>query len=202
MWNREAAMFTAYASIIVYVLTASLSLLLGSPGSPSNIEANLMAPVTMIVVFITASIYLTKHRLERDSHGAALGAFSAFAVYCATVFCLMAIFYSSVHHWIDHGRSGHAPGAVGFYAIVFSPVLLPAALALGAVCGIAYMRLKRRFGMIETTHRKPFRRRRRISLVVVLTALVAIAVPTMILLGGPALLILGGGNSLPSLTGP
>lgn len=202
MWNREAAMFAAYASTIVYVLTACLSVLMGGPNSPGIIDPNMMTPVTMIVVFITASIYLSKNRLVRESHGAALGAFSAFAVYCAMVFFLMAVFYSSVHYWIDQGKSGHVPGAFGFYAIVLSPVLLPAALALGAVCGIAYMRLKRRFGHIETSHRSPVRRRKRINLIVALTALVVLAVPAMILLGGPALFILGGVKSIPGFMGP
>ena len=202
MWNREAAIFAAYASIVVYLPTAALSVLMGRSDSPSNIDPNLMLPMTLVVVFITASIYLNKNRLMRESHGAALGAFSAFAVYCATVLCMMAVFYSSVQYWSEQGKSGHVPGTLGFYAIVLSPVLLPATLALGAGVGIAYMRLKRRFGHIDTSHRTMVRRRRRISLPVALTALVMIAVPAMYLLGGPALLMFGGVKSLSSLTGP
>ena len=94
------------------------------------------------------------------------------------------------------------PGTLGFYAIVLSPVLLPAALVLGAGAGIAYMRIKSRFGLIENTHRSQVRRRKRISLIVALTAMVMIAVPTMYLLGGPALLMFSGAKSLSSLTGP
>ena len=202
MWNREAAIFAAYASIVVYLPTAALCVLMGRSDSPSNIDPNLMLPMTLVVVFITASIYLNKNRLMRESHGAALGAFSAFAVYCATVLCMMAVFYSSVQYWSEQGKAGQVPGTLGFYAIVLSPVLLPAALMLGAGVGITYMRLKRRFGHIETTHRTMVRRRRRVSLPVALTALVMIAVPAMYLLGGPALLMFGGVKSLTSLTGP
>ena len=204
MWNREAAIFAAYATVIVSGLTAILSLLMGRPSSPGGINANVMAPITFIVVITVATIYLRNHRLGRDSRGAALGALSAFTLYCTMVFCLMAVFYSSVQQWIEQGKTGHVPGATGFYAIVLSPVLMPLVLLIGAGCGIVYIRLKHILGY--TANAAPVsgtRRRRHIGMVLALTAMVVIAIPTMIILGGlPALMILGNIGPLQNSTLP
>lgn len=190
---REAAIFAAYASIIVYGLSAIPSLLTESPLAPSNANAILMAPLSFAAVFFTAALYLRKRPLHHPSHGAALGALGAFAVYCITVLCLMAVFYSTVAQWSEDGQSGHIPGAFGLYAIVLSPVLMPATLFIGAFAGMMYVHVKRLLGFSRpVTQAKPARRRRRIGMALALTAMVVIAVPSMIFLGGlPALMLLG-----------
>lgn len=189
---REAAIFAAYASVIVYGLVTIPSLLMERSGSSSFSNAMLMIPLTFAAVFITAVKYLQSRPLDHPAQGAALGAHGAFGIYCFTVFCLMAIFYSTVANWSDDGRPGHAPGAFGLYAIILSPVLMPAALFFGALAGIVYVHLKHFLGFTKSAApAAPTRRRRNMNPALKLTAMVIVAIPIMIFLGGlPALMLL------------
>lgn len=189
---REAAMFAAYASVIVYGLSAMPALVTASPSAPTNVDAILMVPLTYTAVFIASVLYLRRHQMIRASHGAELGALSAFFIYCAMVISLMSVFYSSVEHWYSQGLTSQTPGAIGLYGIVFSPVLLPAALMIGALAGMMYVHVKRLLGLATPVMEgPPTRRRRRIGMALAMTAMVVIAVPAMIFLGGlPALMLL------------
>lgn len=193
MWNREAAVFAAYASVIVYGLSVLPSLLTENPSAPSSVNALMMVPLTLATVYIIAVQFLRRRRLNHQMNGAALGAFSAFSVYCVMVFCMMILFYSSLDYWTTQGKTGHIPGAIGLYAIVLSPVLMPAALFVGASAGMVYVHFKFLLGFAcPVTQGPQKRRRRRISTALVLTAMVAIAIPSMIFLGGlPALMLIG-----------
>lgn len=191
---REAAIFAAYASVIVYGLVTIPSLLMERSSTSSFSSAILMIPLTFAAVFITAVKYLQSRPLDHPAQGAALGAHGAFGIYCFTVFCLMAIFYSTVANWSEDGRPGQAPGAFGLYAIILSPVLMPASLFFGALAGIVYVHLKHFLGFTRsaaTGSATPTRRRRQMSAALKLTAMVIVAIPIMIFLGGlPALMLL------------
>ena len=189
---REAAIFAAYASVIVYGLVTIPSLLMEGSGSSSFSNAMWMIPLTFAAVFVTAIKYLQSRPLDHPAQGAALGAHGAFGIYCFTVFCLMAIFYSTVANWSEDGRPGQAPGAFGLYAIILSPVLMPAALFFGALAGIVYVHLKHFLGFSgPAADAAPTRRRRHMSAALKLTAMVIVAIPIMIFLGGlPALMLL------------
>lgn len=189
---REAAIFAAYASVIVYGLVTIPSLLMERSGSSGFSNAMLMIPLTFAAVFITAIKYLQSRPLNHPAQGAALGAHGAFGVYCFAVFCLMAIFYSTVANWSEDGRNGQAPGSFGLYAIILSPVLMPASLFFGALVGIVYVHLKHFLGFTRSAApATPTRRRRHMSAALKLTAMVIVAIPIMIFLGGlPALMVL------------
>lgn len=190
---REAAIFAAYASVIVYGLATIPSLLMERPGSSGFSNAVWMIPLTFAAAFITAVKYLQSRPLDHPAQGAALGAHGAFSIYCFTVFCLMAIFYSTVANWSEDGRPGQAPGSFGLYAIILSPVLMPASLFLGALAGIVYVRLKHFLGFTRSAAESgtTTRRRRQMGATLKLTAMVIVAILIMIFLGGlPALMLL------------